>query len=246
MSSKIWVNSGKWVLLGVLAVSNVQASVIDTFPAVGLIGSFGERGSSYFAQSFVALPGLATNLTFELRLNEENPTLGDTKFRVLVTDVVANPNVVDPTSQPPVIPANLLFESGDLALASDGSGSAPVTFSIDLGGLPPIAGTKYAFILDSYVLWDGIIDSNARIGSTSTQGDTYPEGEFFFLLGPAPGATRSDNFASPHWRRFTLGAGDSDVAFRLSFSDVTVPEPATLALFGLGLAGLGFSRRTKV
>lgn len=32
---------------------------------------------------------------------------------------------------------------------------------------------------------------------------------------------------------------------RYTFSNTTIPEPATIALFGIGLAGLGFSRRRK-
>jgi hypothetical protein len=39
----------------------------------------------------------------------------------------------------------------------------------------------------------------------------------------------------------TFGSGTNDLNVRYT----SVPEPATLALLGLGLAGLGFSRRKK-
>ena len=63
----------------------------------------------------------------------------------------------------------------------------------------------------------------------------------------AVGITLSDITVNPHSIDIDLNDAEWDLAAVTSFDLVTrhIPEPGTLALFGLGLAGLGFARRRK-
>jgi len=92
------------------ALSIAEATVIDNLPRTGYMGGFGDSWVTYWGQSFLAEPGLAQSLTFELRYGSGD---GDLNFRLLLTTVDGQWNGVDYSD---VNPGIVLFESETLTL----------------------------------------------------------------------------------------------------------------------------------
>lgn len=125
----------------------------------------------------------------------------------------------------------VLYQSSPITMPVVPAWFPSVVFNLDLGGVKVKKDDPYVVFFTSNNFLNGVRSDAAMYAV----GNIYADGSFVDHRGP--------DFNSLTTQNWGVYPGFADLAIRLDY--VTTPEPGTLALLSLGLAGIGLSRRRK-
>ena len=228
------------ILLGAASQPAAAApTIVSTVPSwngSSSIGDFGSSGFSAWGQTVTAPTGVNRLLDFTFYLSDGiqgTTTIGGDPITPVPVEFQAH--VVEFNLATRTLVGPVLYTSDPVTVpVTSGIEFDAYTFSTDIA---IEAGSAYLLFLfaNNYEL---TIPDDSRLRMASPNANVYGGGSYAIHF-PADGNFNS--LFSGSWSG-GLGVGP-DLAFSATFDEVTVAEPGTLAILGLGLAALGLNRR---